>query len=110
MNLARIASRIAADPVELKSLDWYPGNEVSDGDFDVRAQTPQGDLKGEGLIGPEEGVFEDEWRLDGQRLPPDADPELKMPSGKASPSELKAWPKVMNREVTKQLQDWSDDL
>lgn len=110
MNLLRIAARIAAAPVELQFLDWYPGNNYSDGDFAVKAETPHGSLKGEGLIGPEEGVFEDEWALDGERLPPDVDPALDLPGGSSPPARLEKFPKTMNREVEQQLEDWSADF
>lgn len=108
MDLRKIAVRLAAEPVKLNHLDWYPGNAVSDGDFGVDADTPHGKLKGEGLIGPNEGVFEDEWKLDGKFLSDADSPKLDLPSGKSPEKVLKNWPEVMNNEVQKDLQEWSD--
>lgn len=108
MNLLFIATRIAKSPVKINHLDWYPGNPVSDGDFGVDADTPHGRLKGEGLIGPDEGVFEDEWKLDSKILPHKDSPSIHMPGGKDSEKVKKEWVENMYQEVQKELQEWSD--
>ena len=101
------SSVAAGGGVTVKSFEWDPGDKRSYGSFKVVADTPHGELVGEGMIDSGGGTENETWTLGGKPISSDVDyPDLGIPHYYAGARAMSRFEKVKDQEIPEILSEW----
>jgi hypothetical protein len=102
-DIRSVLAAISND-VTIKEFTWDPGDERSYGSFRIVAETPYGELIGQGDIASDGSTEDAVWTLGGN--PVSGGPDLGIPHYKSGNRAMARFEKVKDTEIPEILSEW----
>jgi len=102
-DIRSVLASISND-VTIKEFTWDPGDERSYGSFRIVAETPYGELIGQGDIASDGSTEDAVWTLGGN--PVSDGPDLGIPHYKSGNRAMARFEKVKDMEIPEILSEW----